>query len=412
MNFLPLAVLLLFSGLFSASETALFSLDEGGRNRAGRATRRLLASPRDLLLTILLANLFVNLVFFAAAPVLLGEGRDAGERVLLGLAALLAILLCGEILPKTLALRAPVMVARLVTLPLAVLVRVLAPVRRFLGWVLDILLRLTGEIDKRERAITPETLAAALERSAEAGILAAGEADLLGDIVELSSLRVREIMTPRVDILALDIEDEADERDEVVREAARRRLTWLPVVKGDADNVVGRVALRDLLGHPDRSLESLVMPVTFVPEVANVLTMLGHLRDERVAEALVVDEWGGTAGVVTLEDLFEEIVGEMRVEGEEAVKPVIPLGEGRFRVSGALSLREWNETFGVEVAPNAFETVGGYLTALLGRLPRTGDRVALGKGLVGEVREVRGRRIETVDLSLEDGEGGGVAWTS
>ena len=88
------------------------------------------------------------------------------------------------------------------------------------------------------------------------------------------------------------------------------------------------------------------------------------------------------------------------------------LGEGRFRVSGALSLREWNETFGVEVAPNAFETVGGYLTALLGRLPRTGDRVALGKGLVGEVREVRGRRIETVDLSLEDGEGGGVAWTS
>ena len=290
MNFLPLAVLLLFSGLFSASETALFSLDEGGRNRAGRATRRLLASPRDLLLTILLANLFVNLVFFAAAPVLLGEGRDAGERVLLGLAALLAILLCGEILPKTLALRAPVMVARLVTLPLAVLVRVLAPVRRFLGWVLDILLRLTGEIDKRERAITPETLAAALERSAEAGILAAGEADLLGEIVELSSLRVREIMTPRVDILALDIEDEADERDEVVREAARRRLTWLPVVKGDADNVVGRVALRDLLGHPDRSLESLVMPVTFVPEVANVLTMLGHLRDERVAEALVVDE--------------------------------------------------------------------------------------------------------------------------
>jgi putative hemolysin len=167
------------------------------------------------------------------------------------------------------------------------------------------------------------------------------------------------------------------------------------------DSVVGSVSLRTLYTQ-DRPLEQLVMPVQFVPEVAPVLSMMNVLRRARAAEAVVVDEWGGTAGVVSLEDLFEEVVGDLRAEGEDVVRDVIPMGEGRYRVSGDLSIRDWNETMGLQVVPSAFETLGGYILALLGRLPKTGERVELGSGLVGEIHEVRGRRLITVDLFLEN----------
>jgi magnesium and cobalt transporter len=114
---------------------------------------------------------------------------------------------------------------------------------------------------------------------------------------------------------------------------------------------------------------------------------------------VVVDEWGGTAGVVSIEDVFEEIVGELRVEGEAAERPVTALGQGRFRVVGGLSIRDWNEQFGHQVVPTEFETVGGFVTALLARIPRRGDVVESG-GLLFKVDEVERRRIRTLEISL------------
>jgi len=366
--------LLVVSGFFSGSETALFSLGPDQRDRAGVRVKRLLAAPRDLLVSILLGNLIVNLLFFSAVPLMV-EHSGARESLAVGLGALVVLLVFGEILPKTLALRSPVLAARTLALPLSLVVTVLAPARRVTHAILDVILR-------------------------------AGEADLLAEIVELGVLRVREIMTPRVDMLALDLDDDEEDQAAVFDLAKRRRITWLPVIRGDADQIAGRIEVRDVLAYPERPLERLVMPVTFVPEVAGVLTMLQTLRQQRVAEAVVVDEWGGTAGVVTLEDLFEEIVGELRVEGEMVEKLVVPLGEGRYRISGQLSIHDWNELLGTEVVPSAFETVGGYVTALLGRIPRKGDRVDLGGALQCEVHEVRGRRVHTLDLSLHTGREG------
>ncbi|MCP3917490.1 MAG: HlyC/CorC family transporter [bacterium] len=390
---IALGSLLFASGVFSASETALFSLNEGDRQRAGRRVEALLRTPRGLLLTILLCNLVINLAFFTAAPRIAGAGATSS------FLALLAVLLFGEILPKTLALRAPLVVSRIASLPLSIAARAVRPIQRLVGGFLDVALRALGEAEREERVITAEALASALEASAAEGIIGLGQAELLAEIVELGEQRVREIMTPRVDMVALDLDESDEEREAKLQEAYRRRLTWLPVVRGGADQVVGAVKMREVLGA-DRPLEQLVMPVKFVPEVARVLTLLNTLREERIAEAVVIDEWGGTAGVVTLEDLFEEIVGEMRVEGEPVEKPVIPLGEGWYRVSGGLSVHEWNDRLGDEVVPNAFETVGGFVTALLGRLPKAGDRVELPGGLVCEVNEVRGRRVHQLDLYL------------
>jgi magnesium and cobalt transporter len=200
-----------------------------------------------------------------------------------------------------------------------------------------------------------------------------------------------------VDTLFLDVSGE--DRASVTRAALGGRISWLPVIDGEPDRVVGCVTLRELVRHPERPIQSLVMPVKFVPEVASALDLLRSLRADNASEAVVVDEYGGTAGVVTTEDVFEQILGDLRIEGEEHAPALVSLGDGRFRVPGGLSIREWNEAFGHDVVPREFETVGGFVTALLGRIPRAGDEVRLGQ-LQLVVHEVHGRRVATVDLGL------------
>ena len=389
----PLVLLVGLSALFSASETALFSLDRDQRARCASRVGRLLERPRDLLVTVLLCNLLVNVFFFSLASKL-SSGASSEMQLASALGALVGLLVFGEILPKTLALRAPMGVSAVSSLLIEPLVGLMRPVALAFSKALELVTRALGESGGDEHAISPDRLAQVLAKSAEAGVLENTEADMLAEIVELGGVRVREIMTPRVDVVMLDVnEDPAP----VIEEAMRRRLTWVPVIEDDPDHVLGYVKLRDLFVRGERSLRQIVMPVKYVPEVARVLALLREFREDRTAEAVVVDEWGGTAGVVTVEDVFEEIVGELRVEGEERERPVVPLGEGRFRVTGALSIRDWNDEFGFQVVSTEFETVGGFVTALLGRIPKAGDEARAGN-LRFEVHEVRGRRIVAVDM--------------
>ena len=399
-----LAALVSCSAFFNASETALFSLAPAERRRAGHLATRLLEDPRSVLVALLLGNLLVNISFFALATRLARRGDPTSE-IAVAVGALVCLLVAGEILPKLLALRARVPIARGSALPLSMLVVPLAPLRRALDRFLEALYRALGEAGREERGITPESLAEALDRSAERGLLLDIEAELLTGIVRLQEVRAREIMTPRVDMLLLDASLGArgeSERREIVRRAVEAKLAWVTLVDGNPDRVLGRVRVRDLLTQPARPLEELLAPVKFVPEVASALHVLHFLREQHVAQALVIDEWGGTAGLVTIENIFEEIVGDLRVEGEPQEKPVVALGEGRFRVVGSLSIRDWNQYFGHRVVPTEFETVGGFVTALLGRIPRAGDEVRSGR-LVFRVHEVRRRRIVTLELFVDPG---------
>ncbi len=394
-----LVLLLALSGFMSSSETALFSLARlpvQERERAGATALELAGKPRRLLVTVLFLNLVINVLFFAFATRLLLPDRGFSS-LAVGLGALLALVVFGEILPKTLALRSPVAVARTNAPLLRYAVSFLGPLYRPILFLLEQAHSLLSIWIPPESGITPDELSAALERGAEEGALHDVEADLLVEVIELEEIRVREIMTPRVDALFLHASGAG--REQTVRDACARRLSWLPVIEGNPDRVIGRVRLRDCLVRPDRPLRGLLLPVKFVPEVASALDLLRTFREERTDEAVVVDEWGGTAGYVTAEHVFEEIVGDLRNEGEEWVPAVVPLGMGRFRVSGSLSIRDWNEVFGQEVVPKEFETVGGLVTALLGRIPRAGDEVRVG-ALEMQVHEVRDRRVVTVDISL------------
>lgn len=396
-----LAVLLVLSGICSASETALFSLEERERKQAGSVVERLLSYPRDLLVSVLLANLVVNILYFAFSDRLRPENVGFARELHL-LIGLVGLLVAGEILPKTAGLRARLALSRAVGPGWLVVVRLLGPVRRMAVRLLEAASRM-GAGARDERELSARELADLIESSATEGALVDSEAELLTEIVELREIRVREIMTPRVDNLFCELD--GSNRDEVLAGAVERRQSWLPVIDGAADEVRGRVRVRDLLVHGTRSIRQLVMPVKFVPEVASALDLLRQLREDRAKEAVCVDEWGGTAGTVTIEDVVEEIVGDLRVEGEEPDVLVERLSDREYQVSGALSVRDWNERFGSEVVPSEFETVGGLVTALLGHIPKAGDEVAYGP-LRMKVASLRGRRVGFVRLSLPKPDGG------
>jgi len=392
---LLLGSLLLVSGSFSASETALFRLSTNQRALSSPRVKDLLSRPRELLVSILLGNLVTNLFYFSFATRLRFVEEGA---VYSGFVVLSLLLVFGEILPKTLALRAPTRVVHITGLPLAAFVRLTKPLRSGILGFLELGRRVLGQSETEEVSLTPEILDEVLGRAGEVGELDRIEAEVLSEIVELGGTRVREIMTPRVDVVFLDVQDE--DHTQKIRAAIDARLPRLPVVDGDADHVIGCVRVRDLLKSPDRRLDQSTMPIKFVPEVAGVLDLLAEFKRDRAAEAVVVDEWGGTAGIVTVEDIFEELVGELRTEGEDREHPVVPIGEGKYRVAGNLAIRDWNLHFGQRVVPTEFETVGGMVTALLGRIPRVGDSIRVGP-LVCEVSDARGRRVVAVDLHVD-----------
>lgn len=394
MSYEPFVIvaLMALSACFSASETALFSLEPSEEARAGSAARELLERPRALLVGILLGNLVVNLLVFAFAGSFLA-GRPPLEQFVGGLIVLVSVVIFGEVLPKTLALRARVGVARALARPLAAFVAVVAPARRAADLALEWIYRALGPAGRREEGVTSDALALALERSASQGVLLESEASILSGLVELEDIRVREIMTPRVEMLLLDLRGE--EREALTRAGLAQKAPWVIVVDGAADNIVGRVRVRSLLVQPGTPLEKLLEPCHFVPEVSSALRTLQFLRERGVAQAVVVDEWGGTAGLITVESIFEELVGDLRVEGEDAPRPLVRRPDGAFEVDGALSIREWNELFGSRIAPREFETVGGLVAALLARIPRAGDR-ALSGPLEFEVLATRRRRVTRV----------------
>jgi CBS domain containing-hemolysin-like protein len=400
LEWLALPFLLCASAFCSGTETALFALTLEQRERASERVRRLLRDPPALLVTLLLLNLVVNILFFAVVSGLAPQGAPYRE-LAWGALALFAVVFLGEILPKALALHLAQPIARNCAWAVETLVILCTPLRRVVQFVLELALRALGDVAREEPPITPDSLAEVLEQSASHGLIGVGEADLLAEVVELEGLRVGEIMIPRVDMLALDLDAEEDDNLQIVARALARRQTWLAAIRGQADDLAGIVRLRDLLREEETPLAQLVKPALFVPEVASVLDLLKQLREHKATEAIVIDEYGGTAGAVTIEAVFEEIVGDLRVEGEAQAAPVLALGGGRFRVSGSLSIRDWNEQFGRRVVPEGFETVGGFVTALLGRIPRAGDRVRA-HGLVTQVREVRGRRVASVDMYIED----------
>ena len=333
---------------------------------------------------------------------------DASVRVGIGAAMALTLVtylhvVFGELAPRSAALSHPERFAAWLTPPLVGFAWLVKPFTLLLNSSANMVLRVFGEkaADEHENVHSADELRLIVEQSTEGGVLQAQDADLLEGVFEFSEKNAREVMTPRTDIAALDVTATLDETMAMIAERGRSRY---PVYEDSIDNIVGLVLAKDLIPilrspPPDFELRSIMRPVHVVPGSREVEGVLADFKRLKEHMAVVLDEYGGTAGLVTMEDLLEEIVGEILDEYDE--QPEHPERESPdlVIVPGGTSITELNERFGLDVSDEDYTTIGGYIFGALGRLPVTGDRVTSG-GAVFTVREMDGRRIDSLSVDL------------
>ena len=415
LEWIPLVVLLACSGAVSGSETALFGLsrlDLRNFAPAGGVFKKrawqLMQHPRRVLMTVLIANTAINVLFFTTSYIVFERiahthplAASAG-----GVAALLAVIIFGEILPKAVTRSHAARFAPIVAPPIHALQTALTPVRFVLRVLLvEPLTRLLQAPDSQADEVTVDELRALVEMSAHSGVIDSAENRMLQEIVALPEISVRSIMKPRVDVVAVPLDAEPGHIREKMRQT---RLTKLPVYGRDLDDVRGLIYARDLYLRQDVPLSQLIRPVNFVPEQINLLQLNEHFRVTRSQLAIVVDEYGGMAGLVALKDVLEQIVGDL-TGAEKSTEPATEvIDENTYRLAGDLSIHEWAQRFGViEVAggprlASRVQTVAGLVLAELGRWPHVGDSVRI-RNLTLTVERLAGRRVERILLRRDRG---------
>jgi putative hemolysin len=407
---LLMSILLCGSAYCSGTETAYFSLSKrqvkklrDSRQRLGHLVADLLLKPSDLLGALLLGNLIVNILFFATSSVLmLKVERQLGvtPAAAVAIVTFLCLVLLGEILPKSLAYANPERFSAWVALPTWVVVRVLTPVVVLFRWfVAEPVLRLLLGAGDRHRTVTGDEFKALIEATREKGLINDQQGRLFTEVVSFNLLRVRHVMRPRVDMVACEADEDPVRAQQLMID---RCVTTLFVYQDQIDHILGAVNLRQLALQPAATLTDLIQPVPFVPEQKTVEGLLQFFRKRRVDTAVVVDEYGGVAGSVAIEDVAEELFGPL--QSSESMEPIASLGNGRYRLSGSLPIHDWIKAFGLRPAQTGVATVGGWVTALLGRIPVDKD-VIRWRHLKFTVERMHRHRVVSVILRLEATDG-------
>jgi putative hemolysin len=414
-----LIVCFFVAALASGTETALTSvgrlrvrfLAEQGSQAAG-ILQRLRADPNRFLSTVLFVNTLALIVASTATALLSDEiftnwGVPSSWRLWLTLlvsVALSVVLLIGaEVTPKTLAITHAERVALATAGPVDRLASFLGPIL----WAVTFISRgITGGRAARAPYLTEEELISLLHVSEEQGVIEEQEHQMIHGIIEIGDKTVREIMVPRTDIVAVELH--ADLR-EVVRIFKEHRHTRLPVFEHDIDHVVGLIHTKDLLLFYTLStsqkfdMDKLLRHIEFTPEQKKVDELLHDMRTKKVHMMIVVDEYGGTAGLVTLEDLLEEIVGEIRDEYDSAEEDeLVILNDHEARVDAGFPLEELNSRLGLAIEESGdYDSVGGYVHSVLGKIATPGDTFRGGRAQ-WTVEKVKGRRIESIRLTADN----------
>jgi CBS domain containing-hemolysin-like protein len=401
---LPLLGTLAF---FSFVETTFFALTPAERLALRRVSPRsaaivesLLANPRVLLVGTMIGALVASTTYFVVSSVLVTRFEHSlFFSILLAVLSLFGMVLSAEILPKLIGNADRVRSARVAARPTALYCALVGPVASAIDrFILAPIGRLSaaaqggGLVDSAE-------LAALLEQSAREGAIDLREREAIEGVMRLRRLRVRDVMTPRVDMWS--VRSGADEA-EIRRVATEARLTHLPVVGRAVDEILGILELKKYLLPAQRPPRADCMePPRFVPELASLEQLLEHFRRTGTKLAIAVDEYGGTAGIVALEDCVEEIVGDIADIGEISIDAPLEVAPGTWRVSGEMCVSRWGDAFGTRVVSPRASTVAGLVMQRLSRVARSGDRVEVGNIIV-EVEAVLGARIESVLVSLRD----------
>ena len=402
-----LVLLLACSALLNGAESAYFSLGRLRLRRLADTTEipdplaPLITRPHDLLVTLLVGITLIDIGASALAA-FVGEQLFGGWGLGVAIVAMIFFTtVFTEVLPMTLALEHPQRFAAWVSRPVAWLSVLLAPVRIFLGGLTALTLRALGASDRNEPLLTTEELRTLVDVGAQEGVVERDEREMIHKALELEDTRVREVMVPRPDMFCLEISIPPQQILEALREQLHSRV---PVYEGTVDRIVGILYTKDLLPYvhglpPEFDLRTRLHPPYFVPESKRVHALLKEFQAKKLHVAIVVDEYGGTAGLVALEDLLEELVGEISDEFDEEERLIQPLDGRTFRVLGKLSIDKLNTATGLELSSEAYDTVGGWVLDLFGRVPRRGERIETPEVTVA-VDKVERTRVVEVTVTL------------
>jgi len=397
-------ILLASSAFFSGSETAFINLSprqirllEKSEHKLQKLISNLLSKRRKLLNCFLLGNMTVNVLFFAVSSVLIIRLKDYSSlaAAFTALLSFAAILLFGEILPKSLAYANSKNFCLAAALPAYLSLQIFGPVEFVLKVIiLEPALRLLLGPTRHPKTITISEFKSLIETTRRQGLITADENKLFTEVIELGFLKVRHVMKPRVDMIACDVTESSKE---AMRKMKENHLTRLPVYVRSIDNIIGIVHLRQILLRGEVSLDKIVQKVNFVPEQKTVESLLEFFRRSQTDMAIVVDEYGGIAGSVRLEDIAEELLGQ--IEPTSQTELIEQTGPFQYRLSGNVAIHDWADVLDIDLAQTRMVTIGGLVTALLGRIPKPGDTAYL-KNLKFTVEKVKQHRIETLVLTF------------
>jgi CBS domain containing-hemolysin-like protein len=400
-----IVVLLVVAACAAMAETAItrinrvkaHHLEQEGRRNA-RYLVTIVEDPAPFLNIVLLVTLVAHITATAVATEVAISTYGAGGEAIAAGVMTFAIFVLAEVVPKTFTVqhseRAGLMVAR----PVYLLGKVLGPVGGLLIAISNlVLLVLPGRGMPKGPFVTEDEIRHMVDVAEEEEEIEEEERELIHSVFEFGDTVVREVMVPRTDMVTVRADAPLDEALETIVEAGYSRI---PIYEGDADNIVGVLYAKDLLkraaegGHEDE-VATLGRPPLFVPETKKVADLLREMQRQRVHMAIVVDEYGGTAGLVTIEDVIEEIVGEIVDEYDREEPLVEPLETGTLRVDAKMPIDEINELLGVELPHDEWDTVGGLVFGLTGHVPAVGDTVRY-DSIEFRTERVTGRRIQKV----------------
>ena len=373
------------------------------KGRMGRIVNSLLEKPRELLITIYIGNEFVNIaVSVVVTSIAINIFGSLGVGVAIGIGTLL-LLIFGDIIPKSISIKFAQPYALFSAYPLKAFAKLVQPAQKLFSVWTERIICSMGVLPHglKESPITDEEFRAMVEVGEGEGVIDSDEKELIQNVIEFGETTVEEVMTPKIDMFTVNIEDSLDD---ILPRIIENFYSRVPVYGLEDEGILGVLFTKDLtrLKHLPRekvSLKSILHPSISVPQSKKIKEMLEEFRKLKKHMAIVLDEYGSVCGLVTLEDIIEELVGEIDSEMRQEELPLKKVNDNNYRIEGAYSLAEFNESFQSTLPENDYDTVGGYVFGLFGRIPRSGESTTIDR-FKFRVEKMKGSRILSLFLTL------------
>lgn len=381
---ISLAILLMFSAFFSASETALMSLSKirlrhmvESEIKGADGIDKLLKNPTKLLGGILVGNNIANIGASALATSIAMHYWQASGVIIATVVMTILVLIFGEITPKSLAAQNSEKISLKVAGPIRLITFILNPIIVVLIFITNSFIKiLGGDPDKQRPFITEEELKTMVSVSHEEGVLEGEEKQMIYNVFEFGDSQAKDVMTPRTDMIVANINSTYSELITIFKE---EQFSRMPIFEDTVDNIVGILYIKDLIFFEDEkeefSIEKHMRAPYFTYEFKSTVDLFADMRAKRAPIAILLDEYGGTAGLVTIEDLVEEIVGDIEDEYDDDDDKIEVIKEDEFIVDGDTKISMVNEMIGLNIESEDFDSIGGFVTGILGRLPKTGETI-------------------------------------